>query len=82
MKITIDVDISNIGQSLEKARKALGLSQTKVAAEADISQTHLNRIEKEEAKSVPFTTLNKVARVVELEERFKQSVFYEVLRLF
>lgn len=82
MKITIDVDISNIGPTLQKARKALGLSQTKVAAEADISQTHLNRIEKEEAKSVPYTTLNRIAKAVALEERLQRSVLYEVLRFF
>ena len=82
VKITIEVDIPDIGPTLAEARKALNLSQTKVAAEADMSQTNLNRIEKEEAKSIPFATLIKTAKAVGMEKRLQQEVFDAVVELF
>ena len=82
MKITIEVDISNIGETLEAARKSLYLGQTKVAAEADMSQTHLSRIEKEEVKSVPFTTLIKIARAVGIDRSLKPTIFQAVFKVF
>ena len=82
MKITIEVDISNIGETLEQARKSRCFSQTKTAAEAEMSQTHLHRIEKEEVKSVPFQTLLKIARAVGIDKSLKPIILQAVFKLF
>ena len=74
MKIIIEVEIPEIGNTLREQRQSLDLSQTKVAANSDMSQANLNRIEKEEAKGVPFPTLLKIANAIGIDQKIKQEI--------
>ena len=78
VKIIIEVEIPEIGNTLRQQRQLLELSQTKVAANSDMSQANLNRIEKEEAKGVPFPTLMKVANSIGLDDKLKQLIMDKV----
>ena len=54
MRVTLSVDIPNLGPRIKAARESRGLSPTKVAALADMSAANLYRIESEETKSLPW----------------------------
>lgn len=81
MKVIIEVDIPNIGGQLSKARKKLDISQTKAAADSEMSQANLNRIETEEAKGVPFTTLMKIGSAINIRSELKDLVLQKVSEL-
>ena len=78
MKIIIEVEIPDIGNTLREKRRSLDLSQTKVAANSDMSQANLNRIEKEEAKGVPYPTLLKIASAIGIDQKIKQEIMNKV----
>ena len=78
VKIIIEVEIPEIGNTLREKRQSLDLSQTKVAANSDMSQANLNRIEKEEAKGVPFPTLIKIASAIGIDDQLKQLIMNKV----
>ncbi len=78
MKIIIEIEIPSIGDTLREQRKSLQLSQTKVAANADMSQANLNRIETEEAKGVPFDTLMRIANSIKIDDEIKQMIIDKV----
>lgn len=78
MKIIIEIEIPSIGDTLRERRKSLDLSQTKVAANSDMSQANLNRIETEEAKGVPFDTLMRIANSIKIDDEIKQMIMDKV----
>ncbi len=78
MKIIIEIEIPSIGDTLREQRKSLDLSQTKVAANSDMSQANLNRIETEEAKGVPFDTLMRIANSIKIDDEIKQMIIDKV----
>ena len=81
VKVIIEVDIPNIGSLLAEARKKLDITQTKAAADSEMSQANLNRIETEEAKGVPFTTLMKIGSAIDIRSRLKDLVLQKVSEL-
>jgi transcriptional regulator with XRE-family HTH domain len=78
VKIIIEVTIPQIGDRIREARKSLNISQTKAAAEADMSQANLNRIETEEAKGVPFETLMKIAEAIGIKHQLKKALLEKI----
>jgi transcriptional regulator with XRE-family HTH domain len=78
VKIIIEVTIPQIGDRIREARKSLNISQTKAAAEADMSQANLNRIETEEAKGVPFETLMKIASAIGIQHQLKKALLEKI----
>ena len=81
VKVIIEVDIPNIGSLLSEARKKLDITQTKAAADSEMSQANLNRIETEEAKGVPFTTLMKIGSAIDIRDQLKDLVQQKVSEL-
>ena len=81
VKVIIEVDIPNIGSLLAEARKKLDITQTKAAADSEMSQANLNRIETEEAKGVPFTTLMKIGSAIDIRSELKDLVLQKVSEL-
>ena len=78
MTIIIEIEIPSIGDTLREKRKSLKLSQTKVAANSDMSQANLNRIETEEPKGVPFDTLMRIAYSIKIDDQIKQMIVDKV----
>ena len=72
MRVTLSVDIPNLGPRIKAARESRGLSPTKVAALADMSAANLYRIESEDTKSLPWDTLKRLGEA--LGENFDADV--------
>lgn len=72
------VDYHDLGQRIRQKREALGLSQEQLAADANISQPTLFRLEKAKSK-VELATLISVANVlqVSLDELLCASLNYQ-----
>jgi DNA-binding Xre family transcriptional regulator len=81
VKVIIEIEILNLGSVLSKARKKLAITQTRAAADSQMSQANLNRIETEEAKGVPFTTLIKIGSAINLRPLLKDLVLQKVSEL-
>lgn len=67
MKVIIEVELEGLGSALKKAREASGLSLVVAGARSGMSGTNFNRIENEDVKGVPLTTLARAARAVDLD---------------
>lgn len=67
MKVLIEIDIPDLGPEIRKAREEAGLSPTEAAAASGMSMPNLYRIEKEDAKGVPLTTLARLSKTVNLD---------------
>lgn len=61
MKVTLSVDVPNLGARLREARIASGRTPTQIAAQADMSTANLYRIESEDTKSIPRETLQRLS---------------------
>ena len=70
--------MDNLGSYLALARKKLDITQTRAAADSEMSQANLNRIETEEAKGVPFTTLMKIGSAINIRSELKDLVLQKV----
>lgn len=67
MKVIIEVELQGLGSDLKKAREASGLSLTAAGSLAGMSGANFNRIENEDVKGVPLTTLVRAANAVGLD---------------
>lgn len=64
MLVTLNVDVTHLGQRIKATRESRGLSPTKVAALADMSVANLYRIESEDTKSIPWDTLKRLGEAL------------------
>ena len=67
MKVIIEVELVGIGDALKQARESAGLSLTVAGDRSGMSGANFNRIENEDTKGVPLTTLIRAAKAVELD---------------
>jgi|GEM_PF-1845925 len=67
MRIIIEVELEGIGAALKQAREKAGMSLAVAGNQAGMSGSNFNRIENEETKGVPLSTLIRAAVVVGLD---------------
>jgi transcriptional regulator with XRE-family HTH domain len=67
MKIIIEVEIKGVGAALKDAREKANLSLTSAGVYSGMSAANFNRIENEETKGVPLSTLIRAAQSVNLD---------------
>ncbi|MDY6786480.1 MAG: helix-turn-helix transcriptional regulator [Cyanobacteriota bacterium] len=67
MRIIIEVELEGIGTALKQAREKVGMSLVVAGNQAGMSGANFSRIENEETKGVPLTTLIRAATVVGLD---------------
>ncbi|NEQ65384.1 MAG: helix-turn-helix transcriptional regulator [Symploca sp. SIO2D2] len=73
MKVTYSKKFPGLGEKIREARIKSELQLTRLAADAEISVTHWNRIENEKIKDLPLETLRSIEKAlgVDFDVRFE-----------
>jgi len=64
MKVTFSKEFPGLGEKIRNARMNSSQQLTRLAADAEISVTHWNRIENEKIKDLPEETLRNIEKVL------------------
>lgn len=67
VQVSLSVDIPGLGDRIRRVRLAKGLTATEAGALANMSTANWYRIENEEVKSLPRTTLKKLSQALEFD---------------
>lgn len=67
MKVIIELEVEGLGKALRRAREEADLSVTAAGKLASMSGANFNRIENEETKGVPLSSLARAAKAVGLD---------------
>jgi len=67
MKILVEVEVTGIGAALKRAREKAQISLSVAGDRSGMSGANFNRIENEDTKGVPLSTLIRAAKAVDLD---------------